>query len=443
MLYLTSARSRRPLLSGNNFLLAALLICFLSCSTSKTATNNHPVSPQNKPAVVKPKTEPAVPEVSADKALEKKEEYTIALLLPFQSSKISLDDLMDVSGYYFPEESQLAVEYYQGAMIALDSLEQSGLNVRLLAYDVGLDTLQLKAILRKPELKEADLIIGPVGIGNMKIAAGFSLENKIYLVSPFTAAAVCKTENPYYIIANATMRSHCEKIYNYIRKAENPKQVFMLYRKKEADLELVSYFKSFEKSNASNTTHEIKFIELTDSTTKKYYQVKDVLSDAEKNIVIVPSNDEAFVRTVMKQLSGLSDDYVLEVFGMPTWINFDLILAAQFDTTATHVTRSYWIDKKALPALAFLNAYQKKYKINPTEYSVRGFDQMMFFGNLLLKDGKDLEKGFKKNDKNELAERFLIQPVDTTLDNHSILYYENKSVYMLKYEDGKLVKVND
>ncbi|HUM47111.1 MAG TPA: hypothetical protein PLD84_09290, partial [Chitinophagales bacterium] len=140
------------------------------------------------------------------------------MLLPFQSSKVFITDLSESSSYYFPEESQLAAEYYQGALIALDSLKRMGLKTKISVYDVGMDSMQLKKTLLEPGLKNADLIIGPVGNSSLKITCQFSISNKIWLVSPFSVTAIGNNPNPNYVLANATMRSHCEKIYDYISK---------------------------------------------------------------------------------------------------------------------------------------------------------------------------------------------------------------------------------
>jgi ABC-type branched-subunit amino acid transport system substrate-binding protein len=427
-------------LSGNNIFLFLLAVFISSCTVSKRNNGKQATGiPEKKPSQAVPKgeiTEP-VPSPSASK----KNEYTIALLLPFESKKVYITDLMEASSYYFPEESQLSAEYLNGAMIALDSLKKLGMKTRLLVYDVGIDSSLIKSTLQKPELKKADLIIGPVGNNSLKLVSQFSMSNKIWLVSPFSANAISALPNPNYILANATMRSHCEKIYDYILKYDHPEKIFLLYRKKDQDIELVKYFKDYKASKTATGKGDIVFIELTDSSEKKYYQLKDMLSAEKKNIVIVVSNAEPFVRTVIKQLSTLSESYLLEVFGMPTWSNFDRIPADQFEITNTHFTQTFLLNKTSLQATRFKNSYTKKYNLNPTDYAVRGYDQIMYFGSLLMKGGTNLEDNFKKNEKDELAERFSIKEVSG--ETERILYFENKSVYFLKYEQGKLTRIPD
>ncbi|MGB3073957.1 MAG: ABC transporter substrate-binding protein [Chitinophagales bacterium] len=438
---MTSVQNRLQPLSGSKILALAFCCWLSSCTTTKTGTGskeNIPL-PQNKEGISKQATKEG-PVTIPDKKPYKKTSYTIAMLLPFGSSKAYISNLDEPGGYNFPEESQLAAEYYQGALMALDSLQQLGLNVKLLVHDVGLDTIQLKKNLMAPDLISADLIIGPVGNSNLKIACDFSLSHKIWLVSPFSVMVNGHSPNPNYVLANATLRSHCEKIYDYISRKNYNSKVYLIYKKRPADLELVNYFKEYQSSDQSPNNHAIQFVELTDSSKIKFNQVKDALSDSGRNIIIVPSNDEIFVRFVLRQLNGLTDAFLMEVYGMPTWVNFDLIPREQFVNVSTHITQNFWIDKSGAAAEKFKNAYVEKFKVNPTDYAVKGYDQLLYFGNILIKQGIDFETAFKQSETTELAERFSLQPVLSNSDQ-SFLYYENKSVFMLQYETDKLRKL--
>ena len=438
MSFTISALNRLRPLSGNSFLRFFLVLLFFSCSSARHVSYQQPAPVENK-AVPQSKNLPDKEQthINTSGVSKHENEFTIGLLLPFLGSKVYINDLSQ-SSYFFPEESQLAVEYYQGAMLAIDSLQHLGLRVKVLVCDVGSDTMVLKTRLLNPELKKADLLIGPVNITGLKLAADFSLKNNIYLVSPFSTTAIQKNSNPYYILANATLRSHCEKVYDYISKHEEPRKIFMLYRKKDADLEIVQYFKEYRSSLPTEDSIQIE--DLTDSTEKKYYQIKNLLSDTQKNIIVIASNDEPFVRTVMKQLSGLSEVYLIKVFGMPTWNNFDLIPLEQFEKTNTYITKHYWLNKESIPARQFKDAYFRKYNVNPTENSIRGYDQLMYFGNILLNAGDSLAQGFNKITSEELAEGFSILPVYTSTEQASIKYWENKEVYLLKFENGEWKK---
>ncbi len=124
-----SVRNRLQPLSGNRWLLLLLLAIALiaaACSPKLRPVTVAPVKKEpEKPVVktqpVKEPEKPAGPKVS-----------TISLLLPFD-----LDHLAPGSPYTTVSlrEADIALDYYRGFKLALDSLTAQGYNFKLLVYD--------------------------------------------------------------------------------------------------------------------------------------------------------------------------------------------------------------------------------------------------------------------------------------------------------------------
>ena len=76
------------------------------------------------------------------------------------------------------------LQFYEGFHLAVDSLKTRGLHLQLYVYDVGKDSSQTVELLKKPEIKSADLIIGLIFHKNFRIVAGFARENNIPIVNP-------------------------------------------------------------------------------------------------------------------------------------------------------------------------------------------------------------------------------------------------------------------
>lgn len=96
-----------------------------------------------------------------------------AVMLPFTAS-----------GSIKPEEQTRMVEYYEGFLIAVDSLKRQGVSVDLYTYDTKGSTNVISSILSKPEIKNMDIIFGPVHTSNIEPLANFAERNKIRLVVP-------------------------------------------------------------------------------------------------------------------------------------------------------------------------------------------------------------------------------------------------------------------
>ncbi len=384
-------------------------------------------------------TSASAQEIQLTKSQKHDSAYTIALLLPFNSQKVFVRDLQQ-SDFYFPDESQIAVEFYQGAMLALDSLKQMGLNATVLVYDVGNDSVTVNNVLAKPQLKDANLIIGPLSGYALKATTAFSFNEHIPLVSPLSASVNSSSPNQFFILANATIRTHCEAIYDYLLKHELTHRMILLYRNKPDDLELVNFIKNYRDKQTEAGNPELKFVELTDSTRTTYRKLRDSLFLTDKNILLVPSNDQSFVRSVLKQVTNLKSDYTIEVFGMPTWSNFDLVPSENFDSSNVHLTSSFWLDRTLPHAITFKNAYSEKYKVNPSEYSVRGYDEMFYFGSHMQRFGSRLFLSvFPSADGLTSATAYRIIPV--MRDEQEVIYRENQTVFFLQHQNGNWEKM--
>jgi hypothetical protein len=92
------------------------------------------------------------------------------------------------------------------------------------------------------------------------------------------------------------MRTHCERMYDFIKKKYFPKEVFFLYKQRTDEKENMKYFTDYQKTKAVNGSNDLQFISLTDSTAKKYSEIKSLLSAVQANVIVIPSNDEIFVR---------------------------------------------------------------------------------------------------------------------------------------------------
>lgn len=441
-----SVRNRHQPLNGNNLMVAAFLCCLFSCSTPEFVSGQKEIaSPEKKqeqaiaPAAGETEVRDSVPELK--KKLHKKDQYQISILLPFESDEVFITDLNETEGYAFPEVSQLATEYYQGCLVALDTLKKEGLNAKVIVRDIGMDTATLMRTLNTPEVASSDIIIGPLENRSLKIAADFSTAHKVWLVSPFSVTAISSTANPYYVLANATLQSHCEKICEHLIRTNLNRNVLLVHANQPDDLEIVNYFKNFKSSIEWTSNSGIRFTEISDSSAVKNTAIKNALSANERNIVVIASSDPYFVRSMIRQLNTLADDYDINVFGLPTWINFEFIPRDQFVNVSTYITQNFFLDKSSLAAEDFRKTYFAKFNVNPSVYAVKGYDQMMFFGSTLLSQGTDFEKAFRNINTSELAEQFSFKEVTSGDDSRKINYYENKSVFILKYETDKMEKL--
>ena len=80
-------------------------------------------------------TEPATTMLSEPKSIERVNSVKVALLLPFMTNETIPST-----------ETQRFIEYYEGLLLAVDSLKNTGCSIDLSVYDTGNGTKKLKEI---------------------------------------------------------------------------------------------------------------------------------------------------------------------------------------------------------------------------------------------------------------------------------------------------------
>ena len=78
------------------------------------------------------------------------------------------------------------IKFYEGALIAIDSLEKQGMHVELYVYDVDQSITKTAKVLKDKNLRQMDLIIGPFFSRNFDQVALFAGNFGIPIVNPFS-----------------------------------------------------------------------------------------------------------------------------------------------------------------------------------------------------------------------------------------------------------------
>lgn len=99
---------------------------------------------------------------------------TLAVILPFNLASQNIRE---------DKVQMRAVEFYQGVLLAVNRAQLNGVKVKLLAYDLG--TESLPSILVHEELAEADLIITPMETEQIREVAIFGEAHGINVINPF------------------------------------------------------------------------------------------------------------------------------------------------------------------------------------------------------------------------------------------------------------------
>jgi hypothetical protein len=406
-----SVRNRPPQLSGNKRLIVlgiALLIA--ACS------------PKVRPVVAPPKPEPEKPVAKVE--LKPKpvpaRQSTIAMLLPF-----ALDHLNPGSGYtdISLKQANIALDYYQGFKLALDSLTALGYNYKLHIYDTKGLASQAHALAYNPQVRASDLIVGPIFPEDLKAFTSVLVGARKPIVSPLAPAAPSTIANQNLVTVIPPLEYHAWAAAKYINQRLNTRKVFVLKSGYSEENDYIIPFKNTIDSLSKGHTQVIQ----TTIVRGRLNLLEGQFTTDSPNIILMPSTNQAFLTVTMRTLDSLSKKYPVILFGHPNWEKFSFLRSDVLQRLHTHITSADVVDYKAATTINFQRAYRKNYRIDPSEYALKGFDQGMYFGKLLGANNGDV-KNLTANDFNGIDNdfHFIKKPEVGYINTHvNIMDYRN------------------
>lgn len=399
--------------SGNRILfLLCLLITISSCSKKVVPAKNEGV-----------KVPPVSQKVEEIKPVKKDIDHSMVLLLPFELNTINLK----TAGKKEIAKADMAVDFYQGFKLALDSLAKDGHNFKLQVFDTQEQEARVVNLARAASVKENDIIIGPVFPDALGTFSDFFERNPSkVIVSPLAASMPAQFKNPNLVTVNNSVDQHGWKIADYIIRSYKPENInIVLVNTKKNDDE--KFAAPLRKYISELSKGKLKIIERPNAIGLQSY-----LSTTKNNLVILSSSDRAFLLPTIDKLYKLgTENYKVELFGHPNWIKATFLEGTKMQALKTKLSSSYYIDYKAPNVKSFVARYRDEYGFEPSEFSFKGFDIGYFLGNLLEKYGKDYARHITTEAYNGLHNdfRFTKDPTNG---------YSNSELMLLTYRTLEL-----
>jgi hypothetical protein len=332
----------------------------------------------------------------------------------------------------FPKFINPGLEFYEGAQLALDSLNKEYAPLEVFIYDTRSAKETILQQLNKPEMDSVELIITHCSSAELKIFADAGLRKNIPVINANLPNDGSVTANPFFVMLNSTLKTQCEGIYKHIQKyySLNPLVVF---RKKGPREDLIkSYFDEFGK-NTMAIPLKIKYVDLTD--TFNVNQLKPYLDTTNESLCIAASLDEIFGKRLAQQLAVLKKQkYMSIVMGMPTWDNIKDFSKPEYKGIEIIYSTPFYNSKIDKVSLSITNYFNRVMFARPSDMVFRGYEVTWKYARLLMQYGKDIASNLA-NKQPKVFTDFDIQPV-LNKQNLTLDYFENKKLYFLKWQDG-------
>ena len=375
-----------------------------------------------------------------------RDKFNIALILPFTHSvgeAPSVDDFGDITqgGSNQPQgDARIThhtanfLDFYQGALIAIDSLKQEGMSINLNVYNTAKDSRTAKALTMEQGVRDAHLIIGPAYQECIEPIAEFALDNRIPMVSPLSQNKLLLERNPYLFQANPSLISQLEEFAKQIEICTSH-NIVILYEDDSTAINLVNSFKPFldQRIASCRAASALHYKEVRYRPGSAAHQVQEIISHSlsleKENLLIVPSNSEAFVSDLLGNLHTLSTihKYPIAVYGLPRWQRFRNVQIEYYYQLQITLFTPYFTNYKTPQVKSFLTKYRDAFRAEPTQYSFQGYDVVYYFLSAMKSYGIDFQYCLPNHNVNLLQSKYQFKK------ENSFSGYENRAIHQIQY----------
>lgn len=310
-------------------------------------------------------------------------------------------------------EAARMIEYYEGFLMAVDSLKRTGTSIDLYTYNSGNESASLSTLLSKPEMKQMDIIFGPLYQSHIQPLADFAQKNDIRLVIPFTSKDNTVFRNPNVYQINTPQSYLYSEVYDhFLRQFAGANVIFIEASQGTRDkAEFIKGLKE-ELRRKGITTSSLK----EDATTES---LKSVLAAGRENVFIPTSGTNVTLINLLPKLTILVrevPEQSIHLFGYPEWQTYTKDHLDAFFELDTYFYSSFYTNNLLPAAVHFTKSYQKWYGKDMDErypkFGMLGFDTGYFFLKGLSNYGSEFEKDIQQLDLIPIQTGFKFQRVN-------------------------------
>jgi len=406
---------------------------FLCIPYPKTEEESQPLQPQESEYIIPP----------SDLELFKKNEEKHHKLSTLKAAVI-LPFMLDGGS---KGEASRMIEYYEGFLIAVDSLKREGVSIDIHTYDSGNEKQSINHLLNKKELKEVDIIFGPLYQEHIAPLAQFTKENNIRLVIPFTSQNNEVFTNPSVYQINTPQSYLYSEVYEHFSRQFGRENIIII-DSKTTERSKDEFIKGL-KLDLQAKGIPVKTLPI-DASIEQYRAVlkKDLI-----NIFIPSSGSDLTLNKLIPQLKliNLSNEsdkelannpsYAISLFGYPEWQTYTDNHLNSFFELDTYFYSSFYTND-LFPAAKHFTAgyhrwYEKEMANTHPKFGMLGFDTAFFFLKGLATYGTALEENLTKVRPTPIQTGFKFERVNNWGG------FINKKVFFVHFTKGfELVKLD-
>ncbi len=183
----------------------------------------------------------------------KKNQYRVAVLFPFMANNV----IPGQSG----KSNQFVYDMYEGMKIGNEQLKNSGVNLKIDAYDTKRSGVETQKLIDSGELDQYDMIIGPLYSEPVRLISGYSYSHQIMVFNPLSTNSEITSNNPFAMLFKPSIERQATAAALYAdQKLKGNKNYFVFYGNNSRDSINASTFESILNADSFNLNYDHRMV---------------------------------------------------------------------------------------------------------------------------------------------------------------------------------------
>ncbi len=346
----------------------------------------------------------------------------LVLLLPFNLSKIEGDTINSTAMRLKKDKFlNMTLDFYAGALIAIDSAKQLGLAVDVSIFDSQetKNGSNVAALIKANNLENAAAIIGPFYQSNVEKTAELLNSYEVPVISPLSKDTGASFSNMLQTIPTSTVVKNA--VFDFMR-AKNGNIIAVVDKKKGSVIQFIQ-----------ENHKDVKFSTLTANGGVSAENLKSLFVKDRINYVVMETENTAMIKASMSVLLNAMGAFKVQLVILEPnetldtdEISFQSL--AKLKLMYPSVTR----ENQSPEAMIFEKEFKRKNKIYPSTFATRGFD-ITFDTMMRLSQDKKYQETIESTATEQVDNKFEFYKKEDG-------GYINKGVYILYYDTDLTIK---
>lgn len=354
--------------------------------------------------------------------VKSKERKKLVLLLPFNIAKIESDSINSTSKRLKKDKFlNMTLDFYAGALIAIDSAKTLGLNIDISIFDSQetKNSSAITSLVSNNDLQNTNVVIGPFYQSNVDKTAELLLSNDVAVISPLSKDQGVSFANVFQSVPSPDAVKNA--MFKFMR-SKGGNMIAVVDKKKGS---IIKYIKENQK--------DVQFSVLNGNGGVSGENLKSLFVKDKINYVVMETANTGMIKATVAAMLGSISTYKVQLVILEPNETLDtdevsIANLAKLNLMYPSVNR----ENESPEALIFEKEFKKKNRIDPTVFATRGFD-LTFDTMMRMSQGEKYQDTVENSATEQVDNKFEFYKQESG-------GYANKGIYILYYDTDLTIK---